>query len=68
MRLYGKKKRLIKEVKVEESLDLPPLLPTRPNKVQNIAITLRVLIDHDPTIFSNNLKETWIIIVKKVNI
>jgi hypothetical protein len=33
MRSYGKKKRLIKEVKVEESLDLPPLLPTRLNKV-----------------------------------
>jgi hypothetical protein len=33
MRLYGKKKRLIKEIKEEESLDLPPLLPTRPNKV-----------------------------------
>jgi hypothetical protein len=30
---YGKKKRLIKEVKEEESLDLSPLLPTRPDKV-----------------------------------
>jgi hypothetical protein len=33
IRSYGKKKRLIKEVKVKESLDLPPLLPTRPDKV-----------------------------------
>jgi hypothetical protein len=33
MWLYEKKKRLIKEVEVEESLDLPPLLPTRPDKV-----------------------------------
>jgi len=58
MRLYGKKKRLIKEVKEEESLDLPPLLPTCPNKVWNIAITLRALTDRDPITFLENLKET----------
>jgi hypothetical protein len=68
MRSYGKKKRLIKEVKVEESLDLPPLLPTRPDKVWNIAVTLRALADRDPTTFSENSKETWIVIVKKVDI
>jgi hypothetical protein len=68
MRLYRKKKRLIKEVKVEESLDLPPLLPTRPDKVWNIAVTLRAFIDRDPTTFSENSKETWIVIVKKVDI
>jgi len=33
IRSYGKKKRSIKEVEVKESLDLPPLLPTRPDKV-----------------------------------
>ena len=33
IRLYKKKKRLIKEVKVKESLNLPPLLPIYPNKV-----------------------------------
>jgi hypothetical protein len=68
MRSYGKKKRLIKEVKAEESLNLPPLLPTRPDEVWNIATTLRALIDRDPTTFSENSKETWIVIVKKVNI
>jgi hypothetical protein len=68
MRLYRKKKRLIKEIKVEESLDLPPLLPTRPDKVWNIAAILRALADCDPTIFLENSKETWIVIVKKVNI
>ena len=68
MRLYGKKKRLIEEVKEEESLDLPPLLPTRPDKVWNIAVTLRALADRDPITFSENSKETWIAIVKKVNI
>jgi hypothetical protein len=68
MRSYGKKKRLIKEVKEEESLDLPPLLPTCPNKVWNIAVTLRALANRDPTTFSENSKETWIVIVKKVNI
>ena len=68
MRLYRKKKRLIEEIKEEESLDLPPLLPTCPDKVQNIAITLRVLADYNSIIFSENSKETWIAIVKKVNI
>jgi hypothetical protein len=68
MRLYGKKKRLIEEVEVEESLDLPPLLPTRPDKVWNTAVTLRALVDRDYTTFSENSKETWIVIVKKVNI
>jgi hypothetical protein len=68
MRLYGKKKRLIKEIKEEESLDLPSLLPTRPNKVWNIAVILRALADRDSTTFSENSKETWIAIVKKVNI
>jgi hypothetical protein len=68
MRSYGKKKRLIEEVKVKESLDLPPLLPTRPDKVWNIAATLRVLADCNPTTFSENSKETWIAIVKKVDI
>jgi hypothetical protein len=58
MRLYGKKKRSIEEVEVEESLDLPPLLPTRPDKVWNTAATLRALADCDPTIFSENSKET----------
>jgi len=33
MQLYGKKKRLIKEVEAEDSLDLSLLLPTCPNKV-----------------------------------
>jgi len=68
MRSYRKKKRLIEEVKAEESLDLPPLLPTRPDEVWNIATTLRVLADRDPTTFSENSKETWIVTVKKVNI
>ena len=68
MRSYGKKKRLIEEVKEEESLDLPPLLPTRPDKVWNTAATLRALADRDPTTFSENSKETWIAIVKKVDI
>jgi len=68
MRSYGKKKRSIEEVKVEESLDLPPLLPTRPDEVWNIAVTLRALADRDPTTFSENSKETWIVIVKKVDI
>jgi hypothetical protein len=68
MWLYGKKKRLIKEVKEEKSLDLSPLLPTRPDKVWNTAVTLRALADRDPTTFSENSKETWIAIVKKVNI
>jgi len=68
MRLYGKKKRLIEEVKAEESLNLPPLLPTRPNEVWNIATTLRALADRDPTIFLENSKETWIVTVKKVDI
>jgi len=58
MRLYRKKKRSIKEVKAEESLNLPPLLPTRPNEVWNIAATLRALVDRDPTTFSENSKET----------
>jgi hypothetical protein len=68
MRLYEKKKRLIKEIKIKESLDLSPLLPTRPNKVWNIATILRALADYNPTIFSENSKETWVVIVKKVNI
>ena len=68
MQLYGKKKRSIKEIEEEKSLDLPPLLPTRPNKVWNTAATLRALADYDPTTFSENSKETWIAIVKKVNI
>jgi hypothetical protein len=68
MRSYGKKKRSIEEVEVEESLDLPPLLPTRPDEVWNTAVTLRALVDRDPTTFSENSKETWIVIVKKVDI
>jgi hypothetical protein len=68
MRSYRKKKRLIEEVKAEESLNLPPLLPTRPDKVWNIAATLRALADRDPTTFSENSKETWIVTVKKVDI
>jgi hypothetical protein len=68
MRLYGKKKRLIKKVEEEKSLDLPPLLPTCPDKVWNIAATLRALADRDPITFLENSKETWIAIVKKVNI
>ena len=68
IRSYRKKKRLIKEVKAEESLDLPPLLPTRPDKVWNTAATLRALADRDPTTFSENSKETWIVTVKRINI
>ena len=68
MRLYEKKKRLIKEIKKEKSLDLFPLLPTRPNKVWNIAAILRALANRNPTTFSENSKETWIAIIKKVNI
>jgi hypothetical protein len=33
MRAYRKRKRLIKEVKAEDTLDLLPLLLTCPNKV-----------------------------------
>ena len=68
MRSYGKKKRLIKEVKAEDSLDLPPLLPTRPDKVWNTASTLHILADRDPIKFSDNSKETWKITIKKVNV
>ena len=68
MQLYRKKKKLIKEVEIENSLDFPPLLPIRPNKVQNIAITLYILIDCNPIKFSDNSKETWKITIKKVNI
>ena len=68
MRSYGKKKRSIEEVEAEESLDLPPLLPTRPDEVWNTAATLRALADRDPTTFSENSKETWIVTVKKVDI
>jgi hypothetical protein len=68
MRSYGKKKRSIEEVEAEDSLDLPPLLPTRPDKVWNTASTLRALADRDPTKFSDNSKETWKITVKKVNV
>jgi hypothetical protein len=68
MRLYGKKKRLIKEVKEKKSLDLPPLLPTCPNKVWNIAATLKAPADRDSITFSENSKETWIAIIKKINI
>jgi hypothetical protein len=68
MQAYRKRKRSIEEVEVEDSLDLPPLLPTRPNKVWNIAATLRALIDRDPTKFSDNSKQTWVVTIKKVNI
>jgi hypothetical protein len=68
MRSYGKKKRSIEEVEAEDSLDLPPLLPTRPDEVWNTASTLRALADRDPMKFSDNSKETWKITVKKVNV
>jgi hypothetical protein len=68
MQLYGKKKRLIKEIKAEDSLDLSPLLPICPNKVWNIALTLYILADYNPIKFSDNSKETWKITIKKVNI
>ena len=58
MQLYRKKKKLIKEVEIENSLDFPSLLSIRPNKVQNIAIILYILIDYNPIKFSDNLKET----------
>jgi hypothetical protein len=68
IRSYRKNKRSIEEVEAEESLDLPPLLPTRPDEVWNTATTLRALTDRDPTTFSENSKETWIVMVKKVDI
>ena len=68
MWLYGKKKRLIKEIKAENSLDLFSLLPTCPDKVWNIALTLYILADYNPIKFLDNLKETWKITIKKVNI
>jgi hypothetical protein len=68
MRAYGKRKRSIEEVEAEDTLDLPPLPPTRPNEVWNTAATLRALADRDPTKFSDNSKQTWVDTVKKVDV
>ena len=67
MRSYGKKKRSIDEVEANDTLDLPPLPPTRPEEIWTTAATVRSLADRDPTKFSDRTIQVWQITMAKVD-